>query len=161
MKAASLKEIKSQLSALEINELGDICLRMARFKKENKELLTYLLFEAQDESSYIAMVKEEIGELFGSLPTGNTYYVKKSLRKVLRFLNRQVKYSGVPQTEIELRIFFCLQIRHARIPLHTGTVLYNLYQQQIKKIQALISKLPEDVQTDFEGDVKRLSATPR
>ena len=156
MKAASLKEIKSNLESLDPEQLAGICLRLARFKKENKELLTYLLFEAGDEAAYVALVKEEVGDLFADLPTGNTYYIKKSLRKILRVVNRQVKYSGIAQTEIELRIFFCLQMRQARIPMQTGTVLHNLYQQQLKKIRTLVSKLPEDLQTDYESDMKKL-----
>jgi hypothetical protein len=156
MKAASLKEIKSNLIALEPEQLAEICLRLAKFKKENKELLTYLLFEAGDETSYVGLVKEEVADLFSELPTGNTYYVKKSLRKILRVVNRQVKYSGIAETEIELRIFFCLQMRAARIPLHPGTVLHNLYSMQVKKIKAMVGKLPEDMQTDYEADLKKL-----
>jgi len=44
MKAASSKEIKSALIEQSPTQLTELCLRLARFKKENKELLTYLLF---------------------------------------------------------------------------------------------------------------------
>jgi hypothetical protein len=161
MKTASLKELKATLSNLGQEELTEICLRLAKFKKENKELLTYLLYEAHDENAYVNLVKEQLGDEFENLPTGNTYYIKKTLRKILRIANRQIKYSGLKETEIELRIFFCLKMRQARIPLQQGTVLYNLFQQQMKKIHALIGKLPEDVQTDFEKDLRSLSPGPR
>jgi hypothetical protein len=161
MKTASLKELKATLTDLEPEQLTEICLRLAKFKKENKELLTYLLYEAHDESAYVSLVKEHLEDEFKNLPTGNTYYIKKTLRKILRIANRQIKYSGVRETEIELRIFFCLKMRQARIPLQQGTVLYNLFQQQLKKIYGLLEKLPEDVQTDFEKDLKSLSPGPR
>ena len=48
MKAASISEIKTELKGLPPAQLTELCLRLARFKKENKELLTYLLFEAND-----------------------------------------------------------------------------------------------------------------
>ena len=49
MRSASVHEIKQELLTLKPAELVELCLRLAKFKKENKELLNYLLFEAQDE----------------------------------------------------------------------------------------------------------------
>ena len=54
MKTASVKEIKDELKFKTSDELRELCLQLSRFKKENKELLTYLLFEAQDEEAFIA-----------------------------------------------------------------------------------------------------------
>ncbi|MDO9156299.1 MAG: hypothetical protein Q7U17_05460, partial [Sediminibacterium sp.] len=56
MKAASVHEIKQALLSNSSKELAELCLRLAKFKKENKELLTYLLFEAHNEEAYIAEV---------------------------------------------------------------------------------------------------------
>lgn len=157
MKAASLNEIKKELLLIEPEAVREMCMRLAKFKKENKELITYLLFEAHNEQAYIENVKAEIEQLFESLPTGvNSYYIKKTLRKILRFTGRQIKYSGVRETELELRIFFCLKMKEARIPLSSGTVLFNIYQQQIKKINAILEKLPEDLQGDYEREIKML-----
>ena len=132
-------------------------MRLAKYKKENKELLTYMLFEADHEQSYVNQIKEDLDEFFNELPTGNTYYVKKSLRKILRFLNRQIRYSEIKETELELRIYFCSKMKSARIPMPGGTVLYNLYQQQLKKINAVFNKLPEDLQSDYNREIKMLS----
>ena len=159
MKAASINDIKKELREVDPDLLQDLCLRLAKYKKENKELLTYLLYEANNEQGYIASVKEEISEQFKTLPQGgNTYYVKKTLRKILRFSNRQIKYSGIKETELELRIFFCTQVKEARVPLHTGTVLFNLYQQQVKKIKSILEKLPEDLQADYEREVRFITS---
>lgn len=156
MKAASLNEIRKQLSNLDADLLAQICLRLGRYKKENKELLTYLLFEAHDEQSYTAGIKIEIDELFETLPKGNVYYVKKTIRKILRFVNRQIKYSDVPTSELDIRIYFCLKVKSAGVPLQPGTVLSNLYLQQLKKIRQVLSKLPEDLQFDYDAAMKRL-----
>ena len=43
MKAVSVKELSQELLNRSPKELRDLCLRLSRFKKENKELLTYLL----------------------------------------------------------------------------------------------------------------------
>jgi len=59
MKAATINEIKQELQSLPPVRLSEICLRLAKFKKDNKELLTYLLFEAQDEEEYKKNIKEE------------------------------------------------------------------------------------------------------
>jgi hypothetical protein len=154
MKAASINEIKKELRTIDADVLQEICLRLAKFKKENKELLTYLLYEAHHEQSYIENVKEEIEEQFKSLPRGvNTYYIKKTLRKILRFANRQIKYSGLKPTELDIRIFFCMRVKEAKVPMHTGTVLFNLYQQQLKKIKTILNSMPEDLQSDYEREV--------
>lgn len=158
MNAASLNEIKRELTALDGVALRDLCVRLARFKKENKELLSYLLFESHDEASFVNAVKGEIDEQFHSVPIGaNSYFVKKSLRKILRIVNRQIRYSGKPETEVECRLHFCGKMREAKIPLHAGTVLFNLYQQQLKKIHAIAGKLPEDLQADYAREIEAVS----
>ena len=153
MKAASLNEVKKELQNLDADVLRDLCMRLAKYKKENKELLTYLLFEAHNEQSYVESVKEDLNELFAGLPPSNVYLIKKVLRKILRVANKQIKYSGIKQTELELRMFFCAKVKEARVPLNTGTVLYNLYHQQLKKINEVLEKMPEDLQADYERDL--------
>ncbi|HOX82311.1 MAG TPA: hypothetical protein PLJ60_12025 [Chryseolinea sp.] len=157
MKAASVNEIKKALQALDEKEVQGFCLRLARFKKENKELLTYLLFEAQDENAYVESVKEEINELFDTVPKSNVYLIKKVLRKILRILNKRIRYSGVDETEVTLLIYFCMKFKKSGIHLHTSTVIFNLYQQQIKKINAALSKLDEDLQFDYARDFEYIS----
>lgn len=144
------------MSTLGKGELLALCARLARYKKENKELLSYLLFEAHDERSYVESVKREVEELFAVLPTGNVYFVKKSIRKILRYMNRQIRYSGAPQTEVELRLSFCMNMRSAGVPLQPGTVLYNLDHQQKKRILQVWSDLPEDLRFDYERDLQTI-----
>lgn len=153
MTSASLAEIKKELKHTDPDVLQLLCLRLAKHKKENKELLAYLLFEAGNEDGYIRQVKEEMDALFTEVESRNVYIVKKILRKILRFVNRQVRYSGIPQTELELRIYFCEKVKEAHVPLTAGTVLFNLYQQQLKKIDKVLSSLEEDLQSDYSRSI--------
>jgi hypothetical protein len=157
MKAASLNELKKELDELEAPQLKALCLRLAKFKKDNKELLTYLLFEEHDEQAYIENEKHEITEQFGEVSNLNTYYLKKSLRRILKMVNKQIRYSGLPRTELELRIHFCQQILESDMQIKKSTVLVNLYEQQLKKIHQALDKLDEDLQFDYQSQIKELS----
>jgi hypothetical protein len=94
--------------------------------------------------------------MFLELDGRNLYITKKMLRKILRFANRQIKYSSLAQTELELRIYFCEKIKEADIPLTVGTVLFNLYQQQLEKITSVLTKLPEDYQVDYASAIEAI-----
>lgn len=156
MKTATLHEIKKELDVLEPEKVHALCMRLAKFKKENKELLTYLLFEAHDEQSYILDVKRELDEQFKSLSNLNVYYIKKSIRRILRLVNKQIKYSGLPTTELALRIHFCQQMKLNSIPMDKSVVLSNMYQQQLTKIDKALSKLVEDLQYDYQAEIENL-----
>ncbi|MDP4216720.1 MAG: hypothetical protein Q8927_11010 [Bacteroidota bacterium] len=156
MKPATIHEIKQELGTLPASALMELCLRLAKFKKENKELLTYLLFEASDEAAFIAAVKKEMDLEFDELPKSNHYLTKKSLRKILRGTARQIRYMGSAQAEVELLTHFCLMVRRRRIPLESSAVMNNLYRQQMKKIRAAIATMHEDLQYDYLRDLNGL-----
>ncbi len=156
MKTASLAEIKQELQNLTAKEITEICLRLARFKKDNKELITYLLFEAHDVNSYTQQVREMMNETFKDVNTNNIYLAKKTLRKILRLTNKHIKYVGSKQTEVELRIYFCLLLKNSGIRIHKNKVLTNMYMQQLKKIKAALTSLHEDIQYDFTKQVDEL-----
>lgn len=150
MKAASVQEIKQALLSNSSKELAELCLRLAKFKKENKELLTYLLFEAHNEEAYIAEVNQLITEEFGGIdPDQNLYFVKKTLRKILRIASKHIRYTGSKQAEVAILLHFTLSLKKSRIPFMKSTALANLYKQQIKKINTAIGTLHEDLQYDY------------
>jgi hemerythrin len=157
MRSASIQEIKQELASLKPAGLTTLCLRLARFKKENKELLTYLLFEAQDEQSYIRGIKQEIEELFTTINLSHLYFAKKTLRKIVRVINKFVRYSGNKQTDIELRIYFCQLLKNSGIPIRRNAVISNLYDSQLKKINILLSELHEDLQYDYAKEIELLA----
>ena len=156
MRTASLKEIKTELSLLHPMQIKELCLRMAKFKKENKELLTYLLFEAEDEKAYIKEVKSDIDQLFKEVNKSNSYLAKKTIRKILGIVNKQIKYSGSKQTEVELLIHFCKKLRKLGVPLYANTALGNIYLRQLQKTEKALATLHEDLQFDYAEDLQLL-----
>jgi hypothetical protein len=156
MRSYSIHELKQELVTLKTGELTALCLRLARFKKENKELLTYLLFEAEDEQHYIKNIKEEIAALFAEINLSHIYFAKKTLRKILRVINKHSRYSGKKQTDMELRIFFCRQLKDSGIPFRQNAVLNNIFDGQLKKIETALTTLHEDLQHDYSKEIVAL-----
>jgi len=156
METATINEIRKSLNSLTYKELVEICLRMTRYKKDNKELLTYMLYYAGDEKEYIKSIKEEMDRLIAELNRGSSYYMMKGIRKTLRMTNKFVRYSGNKQTEVELLIYFCAKLKKAGIRIHASTALSNLYLRQIQKIRKAISSLHEDLQYDYAEEMKTL-----
>lgn len=154
-KAATVHEIKQQLQQESPAKVIEMCLRLAKFKKENKELLTYLLFEADDAESYIINVKKEISHLFTDLNT-NLYFAKKTIRKILRITNKHIRYMGTTQGETELLLFFCMELKNTGLTLQKNQTLKNLYLNQLKKVKLSIGKLHEDLQYDYSRQLKEL-----
>ncbi len=156
MKAVSAKKLKEELKTLTPVELIDICLRLSRFKKENKELLTYLLFESHDEVSYINSVKEEIDKQFENVNKKSYYLIRKSLRTILKNVKKYSRYSPKKETEVELLIYFCRKLIEFKPSILRNTRLTNLYLTQIETIQKKISLLHEDLQFDFGEEMNDL-----
>lgn len=156
MKAASVNEIKQELKELNATQLTELCLRLARFKKENKELLTYLLFEADDLSAYIASVKQQMDQNFAEINTSNIYFAKKTLRKILRLANKYIRYTGSKEAETEILLHYLTSFNGIKLSWHKSTALTNLYNAQLKKIRAAIDTMHEDLQHDYQRSVERL-----
>lgn len=156
MKAASIGDIKQELTNVSPAKLLELCLRLAKYKKDNKELLNYLLFESNDEQAYISNVKTEMNEAFASINQSNLYFVKKSLRKILRTTAKHIRYTSSKQAEVELLLHFCYCLTYAGIPIKTSAVLNNLYQYQLKKIAGIIATLHEDLQYDYIKELNKL-----
>jgi hypothetical protein len=157
MKAATIHELKIELSNIPVEQLADLCIRLAKFKKENKELLTYLLFEAFDEQAYIENIKAEVQEQFDEMNTSNMYFVKKSLRKIIRTLNKYIRYTGLPETEVKLILFFCTTLKNSGIPIEKNPVIKNMYHNQLKKISKTIAAMHEDLQYEYARELEQLS----
>jgi len=149
MKTATISEIKHELTQTNPSLLIDLCLKLAKFKKDNKELLTYLLFEAHDEVAFIEQVKLEIDSQFETINFSNIYFIKKTLRKILRTTSKFIRLTGSKQVEVELLLYFCKTLISKEIPITKSSVLNNIYQLQLKKIAQLISTLHEDLQYDY------------
>jgi hypothetical protein len=156
MKAVSLNDIKLELQHLSQKETAALCLRMARYKKENKELLAYHLFNAHDIHGYTSEIKESISEDFNDVNNTDLHRAKKILRKIIRQINKQVRFTLNKQTEAELRIHFCLALKASGMPVHKNKALNNMYVQQVKKIKTALAGLHEDIQYDLMKQVEEL-----
>jgi hypothetical protein len=156
LKAASLAQIKKELKLRSPQDIEELCLRLGRFKKENKELLTYLLFEADDEQEYIAHIKESIDQEFDSITNTNFYYLKKSVRKILRNVKKYIRYSGNEETEVAILLHFCERLIRFKPSIIRNITLHNLYDRQLLLIDKKIEALHEDLQYDFREDMQRL-----
>ncbi len=159
MKAVNLPEIKKELHTLSTTELQQLCLRLARFKKENKELLTYLLFESSNEDDYVTTIKNYMDDAFIAINTPNFYYIKKSIRKILKDVKKFIRYSQNKETEAALLLYFCKLLNAFKPSISKNTQLQNMYQRQLLLAEKAIAKLHEDLQYDYELLVEELNET--
>lgn len=150
MKVSSVVQLKEGLQSLPPKHLLELCLRLIKFKKENKELVHYLLFELPDPQYFIETVKNEINDAFWNLPRSTPYQIKKGLRKILKLISRYSKYTGNKEIEVEFLFHFCLNLINSGLRYRSNKSLASLFDQQIKKIESLISKLEEDLRIDFQ-----------
>lgn len=153
IKINTISTIKKELINLSKEELIQHCLRMAKYKKDNKELLNYLLFEAEDEDGYVSDVKEDISEAFKVINKDTFYYAKKNVRRIHRMATKHIKHSGVKETEIELLLFFCRQMQMCGVSFDESKVMINLYDRQVKNIEKAIHSLHEDIRVDYEAEL--------
>jgi len=156
LKPATLDEIRRDLKNRDSDELVDFCLRLSRFKKDNKELLSYLLFEANNESDYIDSVKHYIDVMMGKLNLRHIYFVKKGLQKILKQLNKNIRYSGNKETLVEILLYFCQAINDSGIPIEQSVVIMNMYESQKTKIRKTLLLLHEDLQADYQFELDQL-----
>ncbi|MBK5212282.1 MAG: hypothetical protein JJE55_01320 [Flavobacteriaceae bacterium] len=157
MKAASLKEIKTELNHRSTQELLELCLRLSKFKKENKELLTYLLFESADEENFIQSIKTKVDADFETINTKTFFYIKKSVRKILRELKKFIRYSQNKETEVELLLYFCQKLKEFKPSINRNTTLTNLYSRQLEYIKKKVATLHEDLQYDYRLELEELA----
>ena len=156
MKPAGVKVIKEDLQTRSREELTELCLSLSKFKKENKELLTYLLFEASDENYFIQGIKEEIITQFEQVNRKSYYYVKKSIRKILRNTKKNIRYSKKKQTEVELILFFCKILKDFTPSITKSIPLTNIFEREIQRIKKIILTLDPDLQYDYGIEIDDL-----
>lgn len=156
MKAVTVKEISGELQNLSPKELRDLCLRLARFRKENKELLTYILFEASDEQGYIESVKKEMDLQFGKVNRKSYYFIKKGLRRILSNTRKFIRYSHNKKTEMDLLIYFCVRLKNFTPSIQRNAALRSLYLRQVAEIKEKLGSLHEDLQIDYVKELEAL-----
>jgi membrane-anchored protein YejM (alkaline phosphatase superfamily) len=156
MKMPSIHDIQKELKDYSHKEVIEFCIRLAKYKKENKELLSYLMFDSRDEKQYVKSIQSEIDQLFQEINRQSTYTTKKGLQKVVRYMTRYIRYSPEPTTELEIRIYFCKMVIAEQIDLAASPIIHNLYEREKEKIKKCVSKLHEDLQYDFREVIETL-----
>jgi len=156
MKPASIKQIKDELKERNPTELLELCLRLGKFKKENKELLTYLLFEAGDEAEYVRAIKEEMDEAFDEVNRKSYYLIKKGIRKILTTTKKQIRYSNSKETEVDLLLYFLKNMVQFTPSYKRSKILKNTYARQIEFVKKRIAALHEDLQYDYNLSMQDL-----
>jgi len=154
MKVYTIHEIKTELEQGNTKELISLCLKLAKFKKENKELIAFVLFERGNIAAYIEKINAETKGYFGDINSSNTYYIKKSIRKILRHINKHIRFISTKQAEAEIRICFCNCMIDAAMPFHKSKQLLKIYDGQLSKIAGVLSNLHPDLQYDLKKQIK-------
>lgn len=149
MYTASLAQIKKDLKDVDYDTLMDFCLKLAKYKVESKEYLSFLLYDAEEPKAYIESIKEWITIEIQEINRSNSYYIKKGLRKIQRKITKWAKFLNNKELEVQLWIYFCQQIQKAGIPYFSQPMLGNIMKQLLKKIDSLIATLHEDLQYDY------------
>jgi hypothetical protein len=155
MKSASSSELKAALQNLNHKELEQVCMRISKYKKENKELLSYLLYEADNEFQYIENIKLEIDTFFENILVHTFKNLLKKLRKAIRIANKYIKFSGSKNVEVAVLVYVCQKLKPIVIPSNS-TALINLYNRQIIKIDKALLKLDEDLQYDYNKEISEI-----
>jgi len=156
MKAVTVKILKEELSHQSQKELMDLCLRLSKFKKENKELLTYLLFESSDEDAYIQSIKDQLDDLFENINTNSYFYIRKSMRKILTITKKYIRYSQKKETEVALLLYYCKKLKEFTPSIKKSVRLQNVFDRQILLIKKAIATLHEDLQYDYNLELEAL-----
>jgi len=156
MKPVTIKKIKDELHYKSSQELIELCLKLSKFKKENKELLSYLLFDVEDEVTYIHNVNEYSTLLFADINTKSFFYIRKSVRKILKLTKKYIRYSKKKETEVELLLHFCKELKKLSPSISKSPRLLNVYNRQLILIKKAIATLHEDLQYDYQLEFDQL-----
>ncbi|MBK7214987.1 MAG: hypothetical protein IPH88_17195 [Bacteroidales bacterium] len=156
METASLNEIRKAFGSLSPKEMAELCLRLGRYKKENKELITYILYYECDPSGFLRAVKNETNTQIAAINRSNNYYILKGIRKIIRMLDKYSHFAAKKEIEAEMHIYLWKSLRENGIWIPSQGTLRNLFERQFLKIKKSISELHEDLQFDYGEELKEL-----
>ena len=88
--------------------------------------------------------------------TATYYWLKKTIRKVLRNTKKYIRYSKKKETEVALLLFFCQQLLLLEPSIRRNVTLWNIYNRQLDLVRKSMSKLHEDLQYDFNKELEQM-----
>ena len=164
MKAAKISELKKELAKLDHDELFDVCVRLAKFKVESKELLTYLLMKADNEIGYADELCDEIDASFNALSVdavrvrGNRgEFIRRRCAKLFAGWTNPCDSRVTKRLSCRCGSTFAGKIKEKRIRFGSCRVSANLYATQLKKIDKAIEKVHPDLQFDYNQQVSAVT----
>ena len=155
MDTASIKQLKDTLSTLGREELIGLLLHMVKFKKENKELLTFLLFEADDLDAYVHEITLLIKDEFENYRLKTAYYKRKGCRRVLRMLKKYIKYAADKEVEVRLLLAYVSMVAESKSFIN-DRVIQKIALRQLLLAEKSIVKLHEDLQYEYKLELEEL-----
>ena len=156
MQIASLSEIKKELKEKTNHELTELILKLTKHKVENKELLAYVLFESADENHFISKIESEMDLQFTNVNTKSNYIINKNIRKIQRYVVKQIRFSKQKETEIALRIHFCKNLIATLLKYDRNSTRHHMLMRQTELIRKALTYVHEDLQFDFELELTEL-----
>ena len=150
-----LSDLKKELFELSKPELIQLCLRVAKLKRENKELLAYLIYDVDDPLFYAQKLKHEIKEVFEQ-PFQHAYYLTKSIRKAMRLISKYYRFTSNKQGETELLIYLVDEFHQSWRNEYRYQALGKVILRCLEKAQTNIKKIDEDYRADFEHPILEL-----
>ena len=94
---------------------------------------------------------------FDSINTDSYFYMRKSIRKILRLLKKYIRYSQSKETEVELLLYFSTKLQQFSPSIFNSRALANLYQRNMDFVEKKISLLHEDLQYDYQQEIEKLT----
>lgn len=150
MKAKSLRELREELVYAEKQDLVDFCLQLARFKLENKELLTYELFYKHNKDLYLSEIEAHIDKEFDGLNDASYFYLKKGVQRINRHVKKYIRIAKNPEIEVHLLLYFLKKFTNYEPDLLKDRILNNMYHREYKLVKNRIEKLHPDLQFDYD-----------
>lgn len=149
MENRKLIDIKKTMLHLTEKELMELCLSLIRYKKENKELVSYLLYDKHDEAYFIEKLCVDVDDMFKEIEGLTSRDIRKKARKIIRHCDKWLRFSKRKDTEIEVRMHLLKKIRTFPFTRSLTYFQETLYLRQRKKIMQSIPKVHEDLQNDY------------
>ncbi|MFN8337587.1 MAG: hypothetical protein U0T36_01055 [Saprospiraceae bacterium] len=157
MKSASLSQIKKELAEYSPNQMIELIIRLMKHKVENKELVSYLLFDADDIAEFLSLIKMEIDEIISQLDFREGFHSKRGLKKCLRSITKYSKFMASKDAEVELLVHFCKVVRTKCGQHYCPKPIQLIFHQTIEKIKKLLPSVHEDLQNDYIYEISNIT----
>lgn len=158
MEKISINIIKKELQELSQKQLVEICIQLAKARKENKEQLDFMLLKSHHLFQYEIDLKAEIDTQFEIFTYYKYYQLIKPLKAYVNSVLKQISYSKNPSFELEIIIYLCKQFFRFNDDESIWFYKINIiYDSLARKIEPRFKKLHEDEQFDYRVKLEEIN----